>query len=138
MKKKTDQSGIRETFSIHKRAMMDMRRATPGCFLSFILCAIVKALSPYATIWLSAQLINELASLRRPEMLWKWVVLIVAVTAVMGLFKAVLERWKSVNDEMFYKQYNILYTEKLLSMDYDDCEKQETRDLFIQILQSTN
>lgn len=52
MKKKTDKSGIRETFSIHKRAMMDMRRATPGCFLSFILCAIVKALSPYATIWL--------------------------------------------------------------------------------------
>lgn len=138
MKKKTDQSGIRETFSIHKRAMMDMRRATPGCFLSFILCAIVKALSPYATIWLSAQLINELASLRRPEMLWKWVVLIVAVTAVMGLFKAVLERWKSGNDEIFYKQYNILYTEKFLSMDYADCDKQETRDLFIQILQSTN
>ena len=71
-------------------------------------------------------------------MLWKWVVLIVAVTAVMGLFKAVLERWKSVNDEMFYKQYNILYTEKFLSMDYADCDKQETRDLFIQILQSTN
>ncbi len=55
-----------------------------------------------------------------------------------GLFKAVLERWKSVNDEMFYKQYNILYTEKFLSMDYADCDKQETRDLFIQILQSTN
>ena len=54
-------------------------------------------------------------------MLWKWVVLIVAVTAVMGLFKAVLERWKSVNDEMFYKQYNILYTEKFLSMDYVLC-----------------
>ncbi len=138
MKKKTDQVGVRETFAIHARAMNDIRRAAPGCFVSFTLCSIVKALSPYATIWLSARLINELASLRRPEVLGKWVILIASVTAAVGLLKAVLERWKNVNDELFYKQYNILYAEKFLSMDYADCDKQETRDLFTQILQSEN
>ena len=136
--KKTNPISIRETFAIHIRAMKDMRRASPGCFVSFILCSIVKALSPYATIWLSAQLINELASLRRPEVLGKWVLLIITVTAIMGLLKATLERWKNVNDELFYKQYSILYAEKFLSMDYADCDKQETRDLFTQILQSAN
>ena len=138
MKKKTDQISIRETFAIHIRAMKDMRRAAPGCFTSFILCAIVKALSPYAAIWLSAQLINELASLRRPEVLGKWVFLIVTVTAAIGLLKAALERWKNVNDELFYEQYHILYAEKFLSMDYADCDRQETRDLFTQILQNAN
>ena len=138
MKKKTDQVCIRETFAIHTRAMNDMWRAAPGCFVSITLCSIVKALYPYATIWLSAGLINELASLRRPEVLGKWVILIVSVTAAMGLLKAVLERWKNVTDELFYKQYNILYAEKFLSMDYADCDKQETRDLFTQILQSEN
>ena len=138
MKKKTDQISIRDTFAIHLRAVKDMRKTAPGCFLSFILCAIVKALSPYTTIWLSAQLINELASSRRPEVLGKWVLLIVTITAAMGLLKAVLEHWKNVNDELFYKQYNILYSEKFLSMDYSDCDKQETRDLFTQILQSAN
>ena len=120
MMKKTDQVCIRETFAIHTRAMNDMWRAAPGCFVSITLCSIVKALSPYATIWLSAGLINELASLRRPEVLGKWVILIVSVTAAMGLLKAVLERWKNVTDELFYKQYNILYAEKFLSMDYAD------------------
>ena len=138
MKKKTDQISIRDTFTIHLRAVKDMRKTAPGCFLSFILCAIVKALSPYATIWLSAQLINELASSRRPEVLGKWILLIVTVTAAMGLLKAALEHWKNVNNALFYKQYNILYSEKFLSMDYADCDKQETRDLFTQILQSAN
>ena len=138
MKKKTDQISVRETFAIHIRAMKDMRRIAPGCFVSFVLCAMVKALSPYATIWLSAQLINELASLRRPEILGKWALLIVTVTAAMGLLKAALERWKNVNDELFYEQYHILYAEKFLNMDYADCDKQETRDLFTQIQQSAN
>ena len=138
MKKKTDQISVRETFAIHIRAMKDMRRAAPGCFVSFILCAMVNALSPYATIWLSAQLINELASLRRPEVLGKWVLWIVAVTAAIGLLKAALERWKNVHEELYYKQYHILYAEKFLSMDYADCDKQETRDLFTQIQQSAN
>lgn len=138
MKKKPDQISISETFAIHIRAMKDMRCAAPGCFLSFVLCAIVKALSPYATIWLSARLINELASLRRPEILGKWVLLIVTVTAATGLLKAVLERWQNIKDELFYKQYHALYAEKFLSMDYADCDKQETRDLFTQIQQSTN
>lgn len=135
--KKTDQANIRETFAIHRRAIKDMRHATPGCFLSFVLYAIVKALSPYATIWLSAQLINELAVLRRPEVLKKWVLLTVAVTAFLGLMKAVLEHWKNVNGEMFEKQYNILYAEKFLSMDYADCDNQEIRDLFAQIQLNT-
>ena len=138
MKKKTDRISIRDTFAIHWRAMKDMRQVAPGCFLSFILYAIVKAISPYATIWLSAQLINELATFRRPEVLGKWVILIIIVTAAMSLAKAALERWKNVNDRLFYNQYHILYAEKFLGMDYADSDKQETRDLFTQIMQSAN
>lgn len=138
MKKKTDQISLRETFAIHSRAIKDIHKIAPSCFISFILYAIVTALSPYATIWLSAQLINELASLRRPEILGKWVIWIVGITATIGLLKAVLEHWKNVHEELFYNQYHILYAEKFLSMDYADQDKQETRDLFTQILQSAN
>lgn len=136
--KKSEQTGLRETFAIHLRALKDMRSCAPGCFVPFVLYSMAKALSPYATIWLSAQLINELASLRRPEILGKWVIWIVAVTAAMGLLNAVLEHWKNVHEELFHRQYNILFSEKFLRMDYADCDKQETRDLFTQIQQSAN
>ena len=138
MKKKEEGMRLRETFAIHRRAARDMRRVAPGCFAPFILCAAVNAVSPYAVIWLFARLIDELAALRRPELLGRWVFWIVAVSAATELLKAVLERWKNVRSELFDKQDETLYTEKFLRMDYADCDRQETRDLFSQIRQNAN
>ena len=138
MKKKPEGLSLRETFALHRRAVGDMRRAAPGCFAPFILSAAVGAAAPYGVIWLSAQLINELSTLRRPEVLGKWALLIVAVTAATALLKAILERWQNLRDELYDNQAQALYTEKFLGMDYGDCDKQETRDLFSQIQQNTN
>lgn len=41
MKKKAEGMSLRETFAIHRRAARDMRRIAPGCFMPFILCAVV-------------------------------------------------------------------------------------------------
>ncbi len=136
--KKTDQATIRDTIAIHLRAIGDVNRVAPGFLFVSVINSAVEALSPYATIWLSAQLINELASARRPDVFGKWVILIIAVTAAVSLLKAVLERWKEVKDTLFYRQYNILYADKFLSMDFADSDKQENRDLFTQIQQSAN
>ena len=136
MKKKAEGMSLRETFAIHRRAARDMRRIAPGCFMPFILCAVVEAASPYAVIWLSARLVDELSTLRRPEILAKWVLWIVAVSAAAELLKAVLERWKNVRSELLDRQKEVLYTEKFLRMDYADCDRQETRDLFSQIRQN--
>lgn len=138
MKKKAEGMSLRETFAIHRRAARDMRRIAPGCFTPFILCAVVEAASPYAVIWLSARLVDELSTLRRPEILAKWVLWIVAVSAAAELLKAVLERWKNVRSELLDRQKEVLYTEKFLRMDYADCDRQETRDLFSQIRQNAD
>lgn len=138
MEKKSSTIGFRETLAIHRRAVADMNRLSPACFVPFILSAGVKAISPYVSIWLSARLINELASLRRPEVLGRWVFLILVITIVTDLLQAVLDRWKNVKDELFYNRYESLYTDKFIEMDYADCDKQEVRDLFTQIQQSTN
>ena len=138
MKKKTDRISIRETIAIHLRAAKDVNGYAPGLFFSTTLLSIVTALSPYATIWLSAQLINELASTRIPTELAKWAVLVVAVSAGMSLVKAALERWHAAKESLFSYQYHMLYGEKFLTMDFADSDKQETRDLFSQIKQSTN
>ena len=138
MKKKNEDISLRETFAIHRRAAHDMRLVAPGCFAPFILCAAAKAASPYAVIWLSARLIDELSTLRRPEILGRWVLWIVTVSAAAELLKAVLERWKNVQSELFDRQKEVLYTEKFLQMDYSDCDSQKTRDLFSQIQQNTN
>ena len=136
--KKSDRVSIRETMTIHLRAVKDVNRLVPGVFTSTVFYAIVSALSPYATIWLSAQLINELASTRRTDMLMRWVLLIIAVTALLGLVKSALERWHEARESAYYRQYDQLFSEKFLTMDFADADKQKTRDLFTQIQQSSN
>lgn len=136
--KKTNFISIQDTIAIHLRAAKDVNKVAPGFLFAISLYSIVKAISPYATIWMSAQLINELAGLRRPEVLGQWVMMIIGVTVVIEMIKAVLERWQNVKESLFYSQYQILYSDKFLSMDFADSDKQETRDLFTQILQSSN
>ena len=138
MKKKTDRIALRETIAIHLRAAKDINKCSPGLFTSTVCYSLVNALSPYATIYLSAQLINELASARRPEVLGKWAILIVAVTAVLGLLKGICKRWNSSKADLFDLQYHTLYSDKFLSMDFADSDDQKTRDLYTQIQQSAN
>ena len=138
MMKKTDRISVRETFALHIRAAKDVNGIAPGIFTSTILSSIVTAILPYVTIWFSAQLINELAYTRRTDVLINWALLIIGVTAAMGLLKALLDRWHSARETMFYTLYHTLFTEKFLTMDYADADDQKTRDKFTQILQSAN
>ena len=107
--KKSDRITLRETLSIHLRAVRDANRVAPGIFLSTVLSAIAEAVSPYMTIWFSAQIINELAYARRADELMKWVLLTITVTAVMGLVRAGLKRWDTARESVYYRKYTKLY-----------------------------
>ena len=133
---KTDQITTREAIGIHLRAAKDVNRVAPGVFVPTVLAALFRAVSPYVTIWLSAQLINELATFRRGEKLMKWAVLTIVVTAVIGLIRSALERWDDAREGMFYKQHPMLFSEKFMTMDYADVDDQKVRDLFTQVNQS--
>ena len=135
---KENRSSIRETMLIHLRALKDVKRIAPGFLLSSTIYSMMEAIAPYTTIWLSAQMINELATMRRVNVLGKWIFLLVSMMVLVGLLKAFTERWRCVKEALFYKQYSRLFAEKFLQMDYADSDKQETRDLYSQILQSSN
>lgn len=64
---KTDKVTLRETWRLHWRACRLIHGLCPGLFAITALHAIAIALTPYVTIFFSARIINELASLRRPE-----------------------------------------------------------------------
>lgn len=129
---------LRRAMALHLRAAKDVNPLAPGLFLSGVLASGFKALSPYGTIWLSARLIDELGSHRRPDVLWQWTVLLVGVTALLGLGKAGLERWHRAKRSLYYRQYQRLFTEKFLTMDYGTMDDQKVRDLFTQIQQNEN
>lgn len=105
----------------------------PGLVPSTVLNSLVKALSPYATIWLSAQLLEELAGQCRASVLWKWVIATLAVTAVLGVVNALLKRWNDIAGDLYYPQKKRIITDKFFSMDYADVDDRNIRDLRAQI-----
>lgn len=111
---------------------------SPGRIVAILLAAVMKALAPYVTIWFSAQLINELAGLRRPEILTRWALLTVGLTAVMALLSAAADGWERFTDHMHNPCKNRLFTRKFFRMDYASLDNQEVRDLFAQIVQNEN
>lgn len=138
MVKKKDSSSLRETFTIHWRAAKDVHKLTPGTFPAAIICSIVETIEPYATIYLSAKIIDELACLQRPDVLMKWVLLTVGLGLALRVLMSFLQQWSDYEEAKFNVRWEKLLTEKFLTMDFADIDKQQTMDLYTQIMQSAN
>lgn len=86
----------KEAFELHARAFKTIHKQCPQLFASLFTNAVFTAVTPYAGIYLSAKIINELAGSRRPQELWKLVIITVAVTSVLSLLTYITERWEGV------------------------------------------
>ncbi len=98
----------------------------------------MSTLTPYAAIYFSAQIINELASQRRPEELLRWTVLTVTVTGLMSLGSCLLLRWNAYERSKFTYSCWKMLADKFYTMDFADIDRQRTHDLYSQIEQSRN
>ena len=131
-----EKTTLRDTWRIHLRAYRDVRAYCPGLFPATVLFTATKALSPYVSIWLSARILDELASQRRPEALWKWVAAALTAGVLLTLAAGVLEHWVNALYERFtYRRYHLL-ADKMLTMDFADVDSTHTHDLRSQIYQS--
>ncbi len=98
-------------------------------------CA-VDALTPYVAVFFSARLLSELATGRRPEALWRWVIAGVLCTGIFAVLKMVLyERKETLLDDL-YGRKEIIFARKMFSLDYADMDSQQTLDLRNKIRQN--
>lgn len=130
--------GYREAWRLNLRTWKMWMRRCPGYFLSAALSAAGQALAPYATIWLSAQVIGELAGGRDPQRLAFWAALTVSLTAAMSLANGLLKRWANYAENELSVQKLRPLTDKMASLDYAQIDRQEVQDLYQQVRQNDN
>ena len=127
---------MRHALSVHFRAAKELHHISPGFFPVVTLHSIVAAVLPYVTVFFSAQILKELAVLRRADVLQNWVIAGVLCTGILAVLKALLyQREETLTDDL-YGRKEILFCRKLFSMDYADVDKRETHDLRAQIAQN--
>ena len=118
------------------RAIRMLHGVTPQFFPIVTLNAIVKAVLPYATVFLSARILTELATLRRPNVLWKWVIVTILATALLSVLRSFfMEREETLLNDI-YGRKELLFSEKAMSMDFADADRQEVRSLRAQVAQN--
>lgn len=110
----------------------------PKFFVSSIFHSVFKALSPYVTIWLSAQIINELAGSKNPERLFQLVLIQLISTALLALCTGMLNRWYNYETDSMKRKSDRIWMEKMMKLDYADIDRQYVYELYSQVKQNEN
>ncbi|MCD8337372.1 MAG: hypothetical protein LUD18_08875 [Lachnospiraceae bacterium] len=128
-----EQGSVRETFRLTVRAWKLWWKHCPKVICSMTLYALFKALSPYVTIWFSAQIINELAGNRDPGRLARLIALTLLLTALLSLITGILEHWKVCENDTMVRVNDWISMEKMNEMDYEILDHQASYDLYTQM-----
>ena len=129
---------MKHALSVHLRAAKELHSISPRFFPVLTCYCVAAAVLPYVTVFFSAQLLKELALLRRAGILRNWAIAGVLCTGLAAVLKAVLYQRKETLLDDLYGRKEILFARKMFSLDFADVDRQETHDLRDQIAQNEN
>lgn len=124
--------------ALHLRGIRELHSVTPKFFPVLTLYCVFSAVIPYVTVFFSAQILKELATLRRVETLWRWVAAGVFSTGAAAIAKAMLYRRYDTLLSDLWGRKETLFIRKMFSLDFSELDKQENHDLRAQIRQNEN
>ena len=128
----------RESLGLTLRGWGLWWKLRPTILVSYTLSALVKAVTPYTSIYFSARIIGELSQGRDPRMLAQWVGLLLGVTAALILLNGAFSRWATWEREQTRVENEKFYMDKMMELDYALMQEQQVSDLYSQIRQNEN
>ena len=129
---------MRHAVASHLRGIKELHSVSPKFFPVLTLHCIFSAITPYITVFFSAQILKELATLRRADVLWKWVIASILCVGITSILKAILQRRYGTLYNDLWGRKEILFIHKMFSLDFSELDKQENHDLRAQIKQNGN
>ena len=126
---KTDKLTAMESWKSNLRAWKIWWQMCPGVFISKFIHSAFIAASPYVTIYFSARLLEELAGKRDSDRLLQWIILILAVEAILKLMGGILSHLTAYEQLSAKKMDDQIYMKKMLQLDYADIDRQYVYDL---------
>lgn len=129
---------LKNALLLHIRAMRELHKVTPEYLPTATGAAFVEALVPYVTVYFSARILEELALFRREDVLWDLVIVGLFWIGIFTILNAVLKKHEETLFDDLWGRKNMLFSQKLFSMDFADIDKQENHDLRAQVQQAEN
>lgn len=128
----------REAFQLNRRAYKLIYRRCPGMIISRLVCLVWDSLTPYAGIYLSARIVEELAGGRDMAVLQNLVLITLGSAAVISLISAFLHKWRDIKCVGLYYNVQHIFVEKFMDMDFPDSDNPKVREMYDTIEQNRN
>ena len=111
--------------SMIKRGLAMLMQIQKGFIVYHLLTEAFSALSPYVNIFMSAKIIDELLGTRNINTLILYVSLTIGLNAVLSLINSGLHHLRDYHQNQFYKSHEMFFSEKIMSMDYENLESRD-------------
>ena len=116
---------IKKRIEITKRGYKILGKYCPGLIRAKVLAATAGALAPFATIWFSAMIINEIAGEKRTGILTLYVCFTIGLAFIFHLVKNSLAKVASNKESEMWNYFPKIFADKQMSMDFADLEDQD-------------
>ncbi len=116
---------MKQRIAVTRRGYDLLKTYCPGLIRAKVISAAVEALSPFAAIWFSARIINEIAGKRDIGILALLVSLTVGLGFVFSMIRSALNRVIREKETGMWNDFPKIFADKQMSMDYADLENQE-------------
>ena len=119
-----DKLSLSERFSITLRAYGIIRKYCPGLTQSIIVKALVTAFQPFATIWFSARILNEI-TLGKNGDIRKSIILaasVIIINFINSVIKGRIDIFHGEREAQMWSYFSKIFADKQLSMDFVDIE----------------
>lgn len=118
---------LKERISITRRGFGILGRYCPGLAQGKALSALVSSLQPFASIWFSSQIINEISENRRIKVIVLYVLSVVLINFIASLIRNVLDKMCNEKESQMWSWFGKIFADKQMTMDYVDLENAEIR-----------
>lgn len=136
MEKTKKKMSFGEMLRLNHRGLKLFYDRYPQMVVSRLLFVIWNALTPYVGIFLSALIIDELASNKNIERLKLLVLITLASAATIALGTALLNKWKETQNAGLWLKVENIISGKMLDMDYVSLDDTHTSELLSTVRQN--
>lgn len=118
------------------RAVKLLHSFCPSYFPLLVAKSFFGKLSPYFNLYLSAEIVNEIVGAREKEKLITLVLITVLGNFAIAVIGGILNRIFDHGETVLYQREAAYYNKKTLTLDYDDLENTNVRQLRRKIIES--
>ena len=117
-----DRLTLKERIQITGRGIGILRKYCPGLAGGKAVSALLAAIQPLLSVWISAMLINELAGERRMNYIAVYVAAVVLGNFLLLLTKSMVDRVTEEKEAQMWNFFGMVFADKSMTMDYGDLE----------------